>query len=369
MHDERGRLHSFAKVTRDLTESWQQQEQFRLALESAPTGMVLVDQSGKIVLVNAQVERLFGYNRQELLDQPVEMLVPTRARERHPAYRESFQDDPQARPMGAGRDLYGRRKDGSELPVEIGLNPLQTEHGVFVLASIVDMTERKWAEEHMKGSLKEKETLLKEIHHRVKNNLQIISSLLSLQSNYIKDPTPLAMFQDSQNRSKSMALVHEKLYQSSDLSRISMAEYLQELVTQLQQSYGVRETIRFVVYAEDVFLSIDLAVPCALIAHELVVNAIKHAFPQPRSGEVTVKLTRGINDTCVLAIADTGIGLPPDLDVQQTDSLGLSLVTDLVDQLHATVALGRDQGTTWSITFPVKMEIDRLYAISTDSYR
>ena len=150
LYDELGQPRGFSKVTRDITEGKQAEERFRQAVESAPNGMVMIDSAGKIVLVNAQTERLFGYHRDEMLGQPVEKLVPERFRGHHPMHRSSYFAEPQVRPMGVGRDLYGRRKDGSEFPVEIGLNPIETEVGLLVLSAIVDITERKQAEDALK---------------------------------------------------------------------------------------------------------------------------------------------------------------------------------------------------------------------------
>jgi PAS domain S-box-containing protein len=153
LHDKSGGLRGFAKVTRDITESMRAQERFRQAVESAPNGMVMIDAEGKIVLVNAQTERLFGYTRDEILGQPVELLVPQRFRPKHPEYRSGFFANPQVRPMGAARELYARRKDGSEFPVEIGLNPIKTDDGVMVLSAIVDITQRKRAEERFRQAV------------------------------------------------------------------------------------------------------------------------------------------------------------------------------------------------------------------------
>jgi two-component system, sensor histidine kinase PdtaS len=199
---------------------WKREEPFRQVVESAPNAMVMVNQDGRIEMVNAQAERVFGYDRSELLGWPVEMLVPERFRGRHPGMRGSFFAAPRSRPMGAGRDLYALRKDGSEFPVEIGLNPIETDQGTMVLSAIVDISDRKQKEERIVQALKEKEMLLGEIHHRVKNNLQIVYSLLDLQLARISDPLVLDLLRDSQNRVRSMALVHQTLYQSKDFARV-----------------------------------------------------------------------------------------------------------------------------------------------------
>jgi PAS domain S-box-containing protein len=150
-------------------------------LEAAPDAIVVVDRSANIVIVNQLAERLFGYSRHELLGMQIEGLVPQRFRERHAGYRDDYFREPRTRPMGEGRELAGRRKNGSEFPVEINLSPLQTEAGTLVISIIRDITERKLVETKLRSSLKEKDVLLKEVHHRVKNNLQIVSSMLNLR--------------------------------------------------------------------------------------------------------------------------------------------------------------------------------------------
>ena len=164
-------------VARDVTERKQSEKLMRDLLESAPDAMVIVDGKGVIRLVNSQTEKLFGFPRQELFDQPIEKLMPQRYRAQHPSYRGGYHSNPRVRPMGADLDLFAMRQDGSEFPVEISLSPLKTAEGTLIVSTIRDVSSRKHAEQVMLESLKEKETLLKEIHHRVKNNLAVISSL------------------------------------------------------------------------------------------------------------------------------------------------------------------------------------------------
>jgi len=215
-----------------------------------------------------------------------------------------------------------------------------------------EITERKRAEEQIKASLKEKEVLLKEIHHRVKNNLQAISSLLYLQSKNIVDERTLEMFQDGRNRVRSMALVHERLYQSGDLARVDFAEYTQSLANSLFRSYGVNSNIiKLKINVDGVFLGIDTAIPCGLIINELVSNSLKHAFPNGREGEIRIELCSDNDGQFTLMVSDNGVGFPENLDFRNTKSLGLQLVNTLVAQLEGTVELDRSGETAFRITF------------------
>lgn len=208
-------------------------------------------------------------------------------------------------------------------------------------------------EAQLRVSLNEKETLLKEIHHRVKNNLQIISSLLYLQSRKITDQAILDMFQDGQNRVKSMALVHEKLYQAQDLANVDFADYLRNLARYLFRSYRVaRQDIALKVNVEPLSLAVDIAIPCGLIVNELLSNALKHAFPKRQAGEVALELRQNNEQHIVLIIRDNGVGFPEDLNFKRTNSLGLQLVNNLVRQLNGTIELTYDNGCVFHMTFP-----------------
>jgi PAS domain S-box-containing protein len=215
-----------------------------------------------------------------------------------------------------------------------------------------DITERMRGEEALRDSLREKEALLKEVHHRVKNNLQLITSLLSLQASRIKDPAAREWFAESRNRVRAMSLVHENLYQAGNFVGISMAAHLPRLCSHLSRAYGLEgRQIQVVTSIADVCLDIDRAVPCGLIVNELVSNALKHAFPNGRAGQVRVNLDRPSADQAVLVVADDGVGLPSHLDIGRANSLGLQLVDDLTHQLHGTLAVSRDGGTTFTVTF------------------
>jgi two-component sensor histidine kinase len=217
-----------------------------------------------------------------------------------------------------------------------------------------EIIERRRAEKQIEASLKEKEVLLQEIHHRVKNNLQVISSLLNLQSGYVEDQQTLEIFQDSQNRVRSMALIHEKLYQTENLARIEFAEYIGELTSYLFRSHPIgSQGINLNIETDNVFLDIDTAVPCGIILNELVSNSLKHAFPGNRTGQIRVELRTDEKDQLILIVADNGVGLPETLDLGNTPSLGLQLVNSLASQIDGTIELGRHNGTEFKITFAV----------------
>jgi len=213
-----------------------------------------------------------------------------------------------------------------------------------------EIAERAHAEAKIKASLKEKEILLQEIHHRVKNNLQVISSLLNLQSQGIQDEKTLEVFQESQNRIRSMALIHERLYRSTDLARVDFAEYIRNLASFLIRSYRSR-AVQLDLQAADIYLPIDNAVPCGLIVNELISNALKHAFVDGREGEICVMMQQLAGQQVRLIVRDNGVGLPKDVDYMNTGSLGLQLVSMLVQQLEGTIEIRNNQGAEFEITF------------------
>ena len=371
LHDQNGRLIGFGKVTRDISDRFKAAEQFRLAIEAAPTGMIMMDRTGLIVLVNVQIEKLFGYAREELLGRRIAMLIPERFRSGHPDLREDFFSDPKARPMSGGRELYGLRKDSTEVPIEIGLNPIQTFEGEFVLSSVVDITERKRADlereklmgqlrtlnSELSATLKEREVLLQEIHHRVKNNLQVISSLINMQARQLEDASSRDALEECQTRVQAIALIHEKLYQSKNYSSVPFSEYAKSLAANVFSAMGIPSTAIVLDLAiEDLSLAMDKAIPCGLILNELITNSVKHAFPDGRQGIVRVELRKTNEREIVMAVRDNGTGMSAAFDLASSKSLGLSLVYTLVEQLEGRVEILGDGGTTFQISFPLGAE-------------
>jgi two-component sensor histidine kinase len=210
------------------------------------------------------------------------------------------------------------------------------------------------SQRQLQVSLHDKEVLLKEIHHRVKNNLQMVASLLALQSSQITDLKAQRLFQDSQDRVRSLALLHDTLYQAGSLGQFNFAAYVKAISTQLLTTYATNTSaIRLSTQLDEVPLDLDAAIPCGLILNELLTNVLKHAFPNGQGGEVRLTL-RAEADRVTLSLRDTGVGFPTDLDFRQTDSLGLQLVNLLTEQLGGTLTLERGSGTTFTLSFPAR---------------
>jgi PAS domain S-box-containing protein len=257
-------------------------------------------------------------------------------------------------PRGASRlfELEGKRKDGSIFWVEQNVTRIAIGTRECLLSAARDVTERKRAEEKIRASLREKEVLLKEVHHRVKNNLQIISSLLYLQAKRTEHPGAVSALRESRARIKSMALIHERLYASPDLASVDMGNYTRSLVSDLRHSHMAEDgLVRLTLNIDDIPLGITEAIPCGLIINELVSNALKHAFPKGRQGEILIQLFRTDANQVTLTVSDNGIGFPEQMDFRKSPSLGLTLINSLVEQLGGTIELDRRGGTTFTITF------------------
>jgi PAS domain S-box-containing protein len=256
--------------------------------------------------------------------------------------------------QGASHQLEVSFRPGNQtLWMEIFLNPIYDSEGNVCEISLVahDITEKKYTEKEIVESLKEKEVLLKEIHHRVKNNLQVISSILNLQSSFVKDEKTLDILEESRNRIRSMAIIHESLYQTSNFSSINFSDYLLKLTTSLIASYRVNTgSVELKTQVDRVELVLDQAIPCGLLVNELITNALKYAFPGNRSGVIFMGLTE--KEMCIeLVISDDGVGMPEGFSILNSDTLGLQLVNTLVEQLDGEIRVENSGGIKYLITF------------------
>ncbi|RPH45293.1 MAG: sensor histidine kinase, partial [Burkholderiales bacterium] len=303
----------------------------------------------------------------ELIGTGIDVLLPDAAGDVHAALRADSPrtdspraDSPRApdrRPMSPGRDLRGRRRDGTDVPLEIGLSAIRHDGTTSVLATVVDVAERQAEQRQLESMLREKTVLLDEVHHRVKNNLQVITSLLSLQARGAS-PEAREALAACRNRVHAMALTHQLLHENSNIAQLHVGEYLERLARMLadgQRSNATGVMLRVEGADAPLHLELPRAIPCGLLVNELVTNAYRHAFPDGRAGTITVGLDV-VGDTARIRIEDDGIGLPPDLDTDAATSLGFQLVPLLVDQLGGTLERLAAPGTRFEIRFPVVAE-------------
>lgn len=328
------------------------EEKYRNFFNSVRECVFISSKDGKWIDMNDAAVEMFGYqSKKELSKLPVRKLYANaKDRETHIQIVED-QGFVKDRPI----DL--KKKDGSIIHTLVSTVPIKDADGKITAyqGTIHDVTEQKNAEIQITKSLREKEVLLKEVHHRVKNNLQVISSLLNLQSGYVLDEHAQEMFKDTQGRIRSMAYVHEALYLSENLAMINISEHIEKLVRSIRQSYSdISGTVEINVYAEPIYIGIDIAVPCGLIINELVSNAFKHAFPPSYkgTGHVDITFRKAHDNSLEIIVKDNGAGLPENIEIETAESLGLRLVHILAtDQLGGNVHVTRTKGTTFKIQF------------------
>ena len=325
-------------------------------LELADDAIISVDAQYRITLFNQGAERIFGYSAAEAIGRPLDLLLPARVAEVHRRHVGDFErSSVPARPMAERGRILGRRKDGSEFPAEASIAKVDVDGRKMFAVILRDVAERVAAEQLIQASLREKETLLKEIHHRVKNNLQVVSSLLALQARTALDEGTRTVLLESQNRIHAMGLVHESLYKSSDLSRVAFHGYIQELAAYLFRAFSVPgDRILLHTDLSQLYLTLDAAVPCGLILNELISNSLKHAFPGDRPGKVRVGLYERPQGTARLVVADDGAGLPEDVDWHTSRTLGFRLIRTLAEQIGADVQITSRGGTESTLTFSIR---------------
>jgi len=326
-------------------------ERFRALLDETNDAIFLSElPSGKFADFNSSACEQLGYSPQEMSEMSINDIIA-------PGKLEGMKgiiDD-----LIAGKQLKNRltvetflmKQDDSPINVEINISLVRFSDDAYMVMVARDITERKEFENALKSSLKEKEVLIREIHHRVKNNMQIISSLLNLQKQYVNDEEAVNVLLESQNRVKSMAMIHEKLYKTNNFSEINFGDYIKSLVDDLFRSYGADPVqIKKKMIFDEIMLGLETAIPCGLIISELVTNTLKYAFPNHMEGEFRIEMYE-IDNLYHLTISDNGVGMPPDINFDKTETLGLILVNTLVNQLEGTVELESNNGTQFKIVF------------------
>ena len=336
----------------DRTEAERARDRLVKMVESSEDAIITLALDGTIESWNAGATHIFGHEAAYAIGRSCQILVPADQADRLGQLLAAVQGEQH---VARYEQAYVRR-DGSTFPASVTMSVITDQDNRVIGLSMMlrDIGEQKTLENDLRESLAEKEMLLREIHHRVKNNLQVISSLLSLQ--LASDPTAPARknITDSQARIQSMALVHRLLYQSKDLEHIDFAEYLRRLAERLFEAYNVwPDRIALSIDAVPVHLDIDHAIPCGLIVNEIVANSLAHAFPDDRRGHIWIELA-GEGQRLALTIRDDGVGMPPDIDIATAQSFGLQIARTLSEQLDGEITLVRDGGTTIRVTFPIE---------------
>jgi PAS domain S-box-containing protein len=361
VHDQAGAVIGVIAMCQDITKSRraeealrESEERVRLIVEGIKDyAILMLDPAGRVASWNSGAERIQGYRAEEIIGRHFTIFYPPEALADGQPARELAE----ALAKGQVEDEGWRvRKDGSQFFANVIITAIRDAQGQLRGYGKVtrDITERRQAEEKLKSSLKEKEALLREIHHRVKNNLQVISSILKLQSNYIKDPVLLDVFKDCQGRIRTMALIHEKLYRSEGLAQIDFKEYLESLVGLLLRSQTPKGVaLRNELQIAPVHLDVDTAIPLGLIANELVCNCLKHAFIGRAAGHMSIRLTKPDQNRLQLVVQDDGQGLPPGFDPEKASSLGVRLVKILSGQINGKMEFKSHNGSEFSILFEV----------------
>ena len=337
-----------------LKEKVKLQEQIEKVAASVP-GMIFslrMDPEGRLCMPYASpmIKEIYGLEPKDVADDitPFISLIDADDKERVAAgIAES------AKTMTPWRDEYRvHHPQKGEIWIE-GMSMPQREPDGSTLwhGFVADITDRKRAEEQLRASLHEKEVLLKEVHHRVRNNLQVISSLMSIQADHMNNPESQSAFRDSRFRVRAMALVHEKLYSSGNLASVQFGDYIESVVNELLRSFG-KQGLTVSLDLDPIFLEVDKAIPSGLIVGELVMNVLKHAFPGESHGTLTVALHRVSASTVALTVADNGIGFPKGEDFKTMSSMGMTLLMALVQQVSGTVSLDRAGGTRFAVEFP-----------------
>jgi PAS domain S-box-containing protein len=378
--DSHGKLTSISFITRDITEQkmyeeklCESEEKYRNIVEIANEGISILDSEGKFTYINRKHAEMLGYSEKEIYGKCAGDFV-----EDVNLFKKEFEKRKSG--VSESYELKLVRKDGSPIWVVINAKSLLDKDGKFMgsLSMLTDITERKKAEEDLRNFEIARK---KELHHRIKNNLQIISSILDLQSEFfkgredIRDSEVLNAFKVSIDRVLSIALIHEELYKGKNIELLNFSQYIKELAENLILTYKLETDICFYLDLEEkIFLDMDTAIPLGIIINELITNSFKYAFSGRDKGEIQIELHReesgkrkidgDKNTSFTLSVSDNGKGIPEDIDIENLDSLGLQLVTTLVDQLEGELELKRDNGTEFTIIFKTEENKDQATALA-----
>lgn len=352
LYDENGALMGTVGTARDITMQKMLEEEYASLVDKAPMGIFRVTLDGRYLQANPHMAAMFGYaSPEELMDFSRDSALDSHA---DPAERETLVSEILDKGHVENREMRRVRRDGSPVWISVSLRAVRDPSGrpMYLDGFAVDVTSRRKNEERLQASLAEKEVLLKEIHHRVKNNLQILMSLMNLQAESMGRAEDVEAFRAMQCRVRSISLVHERLYGSGNLSAVDMRGYLSELVKQLSGAcLDVARTVALDLRVEDITLSVDKAIPLGLLLTELITNAFKHAFRTGTPGTLRVSLRRA-GRTCVAEVEDNGPGIPPDFNPDQSRTLGFQLIRALEGQLGGTVKYHSRGGAHFEVSFP-----------------
>lgn len=330
------------------------ENKFYSLTQSAVDSIVIANDAGKVVSWNRSAEKMFGYKLEEMLDKPLDLIIPEKYvglgnKKGVKRYLRTGIE----KIIGNTVELEGIKRDGKIFPIELSLSSWSSGGQSFFCGIIRDITDRKLAEQIIKKSLEEKEVLLKEVYHRVKNNLQIVNSLLSIYSAKIEDPVSLKMYQECKDKIYAMAVIHDSLYQSNDFQNLDLEHYISTLSKHFQQSC-INSNVQFDLQLVSISIPFTKAITCGIILSELFTNACKHAFPNTKEGTVTIKLEAKSKGVHIL-FADNGVGFPKDYKTSESN-FGLSLVQSLTEQLQGKFQIVHSNGvngTKHLLQFPI----------------
>lgn len=324
-------------------------------VEHSRDGIILGDREGRVFLWNQGAVALFGYSSEEALGKPIQEFLSEASRGVFKRTLEKISQSGESASLGENGELIGLRRDWSRFPLELSLIPCRLRKRVFFICLTRDITRRRKTESRMQASLEEKEKSLARIKSQIEANLSQVFKLLNLQTEYGKGEKALSAIKDMKTRKESIDRIHSKLCAEAGPGSIEMADYLENLTTRLLHSYQADpENIRIHLEIEPAFLDLKNVLPCGLLVSELVANALQHAFPGGKRGDIHVSFGVDPKGTARLSVTDNGVGFPPELDHTSTDSLGFQLVNNLVAQLKGDIRLDRKNGTCFRIDFPLE---------------